>query len=406
MVDVSTSLRANAEIGGEVARYRVTAGSVEVAVFDRPATALAAYGAIARNARFTPPQSPAWIEAWAQANTTDIVVATLAVAGTPALTIALEVVRRGPFRRARFMGGHHANGNFAPLVADAPRLRRSDIDALVAGIKQARPDIDVLALERIVGEHDGVTNPLLSLTKMPSPNISLAVDLTGGFDELLKRSSGKRKRKKHRSQIRKFELVGAWRCFEATTPADIDRMLDAFFEMKRARLEKMGVEDVFAPPGVRSFFRNLFKQALGSARPEFVLAALEVGGVLRAVTGSSRTADRIICEFGAISEDELFYASPGDFLFFEEIRKACDDGLAFYDFSVGDEQYKRLWCDVEATHFDVIVPLTLKGRMLATAMRGANRLKGIVKGNKFIWALTKRLRRRNAAATPQPDSDD
>lgn len=405
MVDVSASFRAGPK--GRTTGAASSSDQVEAAVFIERAPALAAYHETARQARFTPPQSPAWVSAWIEETGADFVIATLAIGGQPALAVALEVVRRGPFRIARFMGGHHANGNFAPLVGDAPRIRRADVDALIAAIREARPDIDMLSLERIVEEHEGLDNPFMALPKLPSPNVSLAVDLDGGFEALLKRSSGKRKKKKHRSQIRKFELVGPWRSFEARTPGEIERVLADFFEMKRIRLTKMGVENVFGAATVQAFFRRLFRDALGTEKPAFVLSALEVAGTIRAVTGSSVMGKRVICEFGAISEDELFYASPGDFLFFEEIRNACDRGFDVYDFSVGDEHYKRLWCDIESAHFDVTVPLTAKGRVLAGAARGKTRLKTFVKRNEFIWTLTKRLRRRKAAAAVEAgDAED
>jgi CelD/BcsL family acetyltransferase involved in cellulose biosynthesis len=406
MVDVSASFRAGPRGRPAGASYASSAGQVETAIFTEQNAALAAYADLARQARFTPPQSPAWISAWVEETGADPVVATLAIGGQPALSLALEVVRKGPFKVARFMGGHHANGNFAPLVADAPRIRRSDIDALIAAIRKARPDIDMLSLERIVEEHEGLGNPLMALPKLPSPNVSLAVDLNGGFEALLKRSSGKRKKKKHRSQIRKFELVGPWRCLQARTPDEVERVLADFFEMKRIRLTKMGVEDVFGTAEVQRFFGRLFREVLDAGKPAFLLNALEVGGTIRAVTGSSIMGKRVICEFGAISEDELFYASPGDFLFFEEIRNACDAGMDFYDFSVGDEHYKRLWCDIEATHFDVTVPLTAKGRVFAGLSRGKTRLKTFVKRNAFVWAMTKRWRRRNAAPAAEASDGD
>ena len=402
MVDVSASIddrtARNSASGSTV---RQEAGHVVSVVVHRDiGAALDAYEALAGQAVFTPPQGPAWIRTWTAEARADAVVATLSVGGVPAFALALEVVRSGPFRVARFMGASHANGNFAPVVGTAPRLRRADMDRVVAEIARTRPDIDMIALERMVAEHDGIANPLLALPGVASPNISLAVDLDGGFDALLKRSSGKRKRKKHRSQIRKFEAAGGYRLIEARTHDEIDRVLDAFYAMKHIRLTKMGVEDVFGEPHVQSFFRRLFQEADGP-RPDFVLHALEVGGSIRAVTGSSRTANAIICEFGAILEDELANASPGDFLFFESIKSACDEGLALYDFSVGDELYKRLWCDVEAIHTDVLVALTAKGRVLAATTRGKTRLKAWVKNNQAIWSMIKRLRRRDA----QPAKD-
>ncbi|WP_295812784.1 GNAT family N-acetyltransferase, partial [uncultured Nitratireductor sp.] len=120
-------------------------------------------------------------------------------------------------------------------------------------------------------------------------------------------------------------------------------------------------------------------------------------GKLRAVTGSSRTAERLICEFSSIADDELTDASPGRFLFYENIEEACEKGFAIYDFSVGDEYYKRLWCDLETAQFDTFVPLTMKGRALALASAGSARAKRVVNNNSRLWAFAKAVRRRFAS---------
>ena len=138
-----------------------------------------------------------------------------------------------------------------------------------------------------------------------------------------------------------------------------------------------------------------------------MLHGLDVAGKLRAVTGSSRSGKRLICEFGAIAEDDLAFTSPGDFLFFDNIQEACELGFEVYDFSVGDEPYKRLWCDIEVQHFEVLAPLTLKGRALATTMRQGARAKAFIKNNPTVWKLTKMLRRKAAGqAAPTAAEDD
>ncbi|MGI6852638.1 GNAT family N-acetyltransferase [Mesorhizobium sp. 1B3] len=371
------------------------------AVYRTPAAALEAYKALGRCSTFSPAQSPAWVSAWIAETEPDFVIATLSLQGVPSYALAVEIVRRGPFNIARFMGGHHANGNFSPLAASAPPLSRADLDILIASIGKERPDIDLLSLERVADTIEGRTNPLMTLPHLQSPNPALATDLSGGFDALLERTSGKRKRKKNRSQSRKFEAAGGFRFVTATTPDEASRFLEAFFSMKQERFRKMGLADVFATPEVRRFFHRLFGDALAEKTPPFVLDGLEVAGQLRAVTGSSRCDDRLICEFGAIREDELSRLSPGDFLFFDNIRRACADGLALYDFSVGDEPYKRLWCDVEITHYDVLVPMTMGGRILVHAMRAKNRLKAFIKKNSLAWRLTQTLRRRRGSRSEQ-----
>ncbi|MEO5324328.1 GNAT family N-acetyltransferase [Mesorhizobium sp. CC13] len=372
-----------------------------------PATgaSVAAYRDFARTAVHAPPQSPDWVSAWTETNRTDAILATLYFGDRPVVALALEVSRVGPFKVARFMGGRHANGNFA--VADKAWLATAtaeDVDRLMRAIAQARPDVDLVALERLLADCDGLANPLLRLPSSPSPNVALAVDLDGGFEAVLGRTPGKKKAKRHRSQERKYEAVGGAQRFVATTEAETGAMLDAFFAMKAQRFRAMGIADVFEPEETRWFYRKLFAKALGQERPAFVLHGLKVGDAYRAVTGSSWAGSRFICEFGAIADDELAHVSPGEYLFFDNIGEACGQGFGIYDFSVGDEPYKRTWCDLELRHADVYVPLTVKGRAYATGMRSAAALKRAIKGNQALWAAVKRLRTMTRGKD-QPDAD-
>lgn len=364
------------------------------------------YDDLCRRAVFAPSQSASWVSSWIAECRPDFLIATLYLDEQPILALSLEVVSAGPFRIAQFMGGRHANGNFpATDIERLPREMKQPLALLLEAISRQRPDIDVISLNRLLPELDGRPNPFLAFPSSISPNVSLAVDLTGGFEALLQRPNGVRKQKKHRSQGRKLESFGPCRRIEAKTSQEVGVLLDAFFAMKDARFRKMGIANVFAAPEVRSFFVKLFVDALSEPTAPFVLHGLEVGGTLRAVTGSSRCGSRLICEFGSITDDELAHASPGGFLFFDNIREACEQSFAVYDFSVGDEPYKRNWCDLEIQHRDVLLPLTMKGRAFAFGLHQNARLTAYIKSNPAIWRLMKSVRRKAIGhSANQPDS--
>jgi CelD/BcsL family acetyltransferase involved in cellulose biosynthesis len=101
----------------------------------------------------------------------------------------------------------------------------------------------------------------------------------------------------------------------------------------------------------------------------------------------------------------LSYASPGEYLFFDNIAETCAQGFDVYDFSVGDEPYKRQWCDLEIRHADVLMPLTTKGRVYAFGLSSSARIKGAIKNNATLWALIKRLRT-GARGKPQPVEEE
>lgn len=374
-----------------------------VQVRDGDGAGLAAYAAACRHARFAPAQDPLWVESWAAAGRRDIVVAT--VRGPRAgLAMALEVERSGPFRIARFVGGSHANGNFPVLAGDGGGMDADGLRVLFTALRRQRRDIDALALERQVAQLGDAANPLLALPHRPSPNIALAASLDGGFDALLSRVNGKRKRKKYRSQLRKFEDAGGYRLIRAESPTQVDRLLDAFFAMRAKRFAAQGIVDVFAGERAQAAFRALYRDALAATPRSFFLDGLEVGGVIRAVTGASRAGARIVCDFCAFADDELVATSPGDFLFFENIRRACEEGFAVYDFSVGEERYKRAWCDIETEQFDVLVPLTPKGRLWAAGTSALSGAKRFVKINPTLWRVAKAVRRSRAQAE-HPEAD-
>jgi CelD/BcsL family acetyltransferase involved in cellulose biosynthesis len=363
----------------------------------QPAVAAGDYARLVAGRTTAPAQTAAWVDAWSTASGHDTFIVNAGMRDATQVLLPLETVRRGPFTVARFMGGSHAAGNFPAALPGPGDLTAGE---LARAVRAARPDVDLLHLERLCRERNGQISPLAALPQSESPNVALAVCLDGGFEALLDRASGKRKRKKHRSQTRKFEAAGGFRRLEARTPEEVDTLLAAFFDMKAERFRRMGIADVFAPAGVRAFLRALFVDALAKKMPPFVLHGLEVGGVLRAITGSSRSGDRLICEFGAIAEDGKSSTSPGEFLFYENIREACAQGFDIYDFSVGDEPYKRLWCNIETRQFDLVIPVSAKGHVLAVAIGAATRLKRAVKRNRAVWTLVKRLRRQSAPTTP------
>lgn len=355
------------------------------------------YRQLAQAALFAPSQDPDWIDCWTAHLAPQALFATVQRDGRPVFSVALEIQKSGPFTKARLMGGGHANGNFPPLSPESPE---SDdpacMQALRQAIQAARPDIDVLLFERLEPALQGRRNPLLALPHRRSPNIALAVDLTPGLEKVIDRAGGKRKRKRHRYQHRKFIQAGDIKLLRATDQQQVDTLLDVFFAIKSVRLQRLGVGDVFGDEATRSFFRALFGAAARQPKPAFFLDALEVAGKIRAITGSSVSHDRLICDFAAFAEDELAIASPGEYLLFENITAACRDGFRIYDLGVGDEPYKRSWCNLETQHYDVIVPLTSRGRLMAAWLNTKSGLKARIKESPLAWRLVKALRSRRA----------
>ena len=67
------------------------------------------------------------------------------------------------------------------------------------------------------------------------------------------------------------------------------------------------------------------------------------------------------------------------------------------DFGVGDEPYKRAWCDVETQHFETVKGFGARGLAYAQLYRMAGKAKLAIKRNAYVFGVIKRLRMRKAA---------
>ncbi len=324
--------------------------------------------------------------------------------GTVAGVVPLVTRRAGPFSTAAFAGGSHANFNtglFDPALLDehageiAPAVRAA---AASAGV-------DVLRLAFQPPEIAGRANPLVEGRSRPGALSCYATDLTDGFDAVLARHSGKRKRSRIRTAAKVFAEVGG---YEVRPVADVEegrRALATFLRQKAARLAAQGLPDVFAVPGTAAFFDDLVARhfaAGGDLFEAFILVHGEGVGATGFCMPFAGTQFLLMSSFEA---DRFARSTPGEVALFHMIDDAARRGIAAFDFGVGDARYKRSWCDRETRLMETVIPLSAAGAALALALGAGSRLRDMVRSNPALYRIAQRLRRGLRASDPGDDGD-
>jgi CelD/BcsL family acetyltransferase involved in cellulose biosynthesis len=360
------------------------------------AEAAGLWPAFGANDLFGMAQSRHWTECWAAKVNSQIVCGIIFEDDQPVLMLPLEIVRDKGFTVARFIGGSHANANFPLLRKDrAGAVTEKLASAVLQAISLAVPRLDAIVLARQQPEINGIANPFATLPSHQSPNLALSFQLEASFEHLIKHRSGARKLKKMRQQARRMDERGGWACEVAQSEAHVSEMLEAFFIMKAKRFEEFGLKNTFEAPETKEFFKALFGVGAPHARSPFRLDALRVGGDILAVAGSTMRHGTNIVEFGAVRAHEPTL-SPGDFLFHQMIKRACEDGTSVFDFGVGDEPYKRAWCDIETRHFETVKGFGARGLAYAQFYTAANKAKLAIKRNPHLFDLLRKVRLRKA----------
>jgi CelD/BcsL family acetyltransferase involved in cellulose biosynthesis len=75
------------------------------------------------------------------------------------------------------------------------------------------------------------------------------------------------------------------------------------------------------------------------------------------------------------------------------IAYAIERGCDTFDFTIGDESYKREWCEQHTALWDLCYPSSARGTIVFSALFAALNAKRFIKHRAPLWAFYKRARR-------------
>ena len=132
---------------------------------------------------------------------------------------------------------------------------------------------------------------------------------------------------------------------------EILRSLDTLMAQKARSFARMGVGNLFAKPGHTDFYRALATDP--ATRPVVHVSRLDVGATAAAVNLALIYHDRYYHLLASYSDCDLSRFGPGAAHLHDLMHYAIDRGCSIFDFTIGDERYKRDWCDIELKLYDV-----------------------------------------------------
>ncbi len=344
----------------------------------------------------SPHQGYDWCRSWATVQGQEPLVIIGRQANQVVMMLPLEIVTRLGVRTARFPGGRFNNLNTG-LFDPALQLSVHEQQDLADKIRHCLSGrADLLLLDMLPESWALHRHPLADLAHFDHPNASFQLPLLPSFEATLSQLNAKRRRKKFRTQTRRLEDMGGYELYLPATAQERHDLLDLFFAQKRIRFEAQGLPDAFIDPTVQRVFHALIdSEPRGRDHPLALQAIrLKAGGegAIAAIAGITSLGDQIICQFGSIDESRVPDASPGELLFWLMIEKACAEGYRVFNFGIGDQLYKRSWCPVETRHRDIMIPISLIGRIATLGHVAASRATAAIKRRPLLYRRLQRLR--------------
>jgi CelD/BcsL family acetyltransferase involved in cellulose biosynthesis len=358
-------------------------------------------------------QSLEWCSAWHRTHRNPVVLVTGAQHGRTEFILPLEIVKTRFGRLARFIAAPYSNVNTGlfsrKFQQNANASIMADVSSQIACHLQGKADLVVLS--NVPPSWRGTTSPFVFLPSVANQNQSFQLPLLKTFEETLGQINAKRRRKKYRTSLKRLEALGGYEHIIANTVDQRRLLMDLYFEQKSIRFKNQGLPDVFKPMETKAFFHELTRTEASGSDFALQLHALQIkgsAGQIAAIAGLSRKGDHVICQFSSIDEKVAADASPGEFLFHLMVEHCNRQGVALFDFGIGEQSYKSSWCPVKTIQRDYLIPLSLTGHIAARYLACITFAKSSIKASPRFYAFIQRLRSKQSlgqAQTPGPDID-
>jgi CelD/BcsL family acetyltransferase involved in cellulose biosynthesis len=319
--------------------------------------------------------------------------------------LPLAIEAHGPLRCLTWLGSELCDYNMPILAKEFSEavtperfatLWRETI-ALMRAERLFRFDwIDLQKMPDLVGTQ---RNPFAGLDVAVHPSGAYVATLGQSWDAYYAQMRSASTRKRERRQFKHLAEHGEVRLVDVKERADIARTVDTLIRQKSQSFARMGVHDLMARPGCQAFYRDITTDA--DARDVIHVSRLDVGTQAVATGLGLRFRGSYYLILTSYEDGALTRFGPGRAHLNELIRHAIAGGFRHFDFTVGDEPYKRDWSDIELTLYDYLAPATLRGRLVVGLVRTFRRAKRFIKQTPALWhafskarSLVASLRRR------------
>jgi CelD/BcsL family acetyltransferase involved in cellulose biosynthesis len=303
--------------------------------------------------------------------------------------LPLAIERRGPLRCLTFFGSELCDYN-APLLApefgrrvDAARFRAIWRDVVALLNADARFHFDWIDLPKMPDAVGAQRNPFVDLDVAVHPSGAYVASLGSDWETYYTAKRSSATRKKERKQLKQLAEHGEIRFVDPSGRADIERTVDTLIAQKSRAFGRMGIEDLFNRAGYRAFYRDIATDPkLGTT---IHVSRLDVGTTPAATNMGLRFRDSYYLVLSSYDDGEISRFGPGRAHLQELMRSAIAKGFRRFDFTVGDEPYKRDWSDIELKLYDYLAANTPRGRLAVAMVTAFLRTKRFIKQTPALW---------------------
>lgn len=372
-------------------------GSLRLVISTNPEDVVAAWAELEQGGVHTYFQTKAWCWSWLREvgpaiNAQAVYVAGFHDDGRAAFLLPLQIRQKYGFLLLEFLTAPHASYGFGLfdkrfLETSATDWFENCFDTVLAMM----PRHDVVYLRDIPDMMLGLQNPLFPFARLKGANHAYMMTLANSFETMMFEKRSSETLKSMRKRDKRLSDVGALRFHEPKDADERKSILERMFSDHENRLAENGVRGVYGPIE-RGFLSGLANPDQYGAQA-LIPYTLSLNGAPICVLLGGRTGGVFWAMITSLADGPWRKHSPGDYTLRHVIAAQCEDGLRWFDFAVGDSDYKLAWADTKLDMNLMLQSSSVKGLALGLGLMLKHSVKRLLKGNAILKDGSFRLRK-------------
>lgn len=245
-------------------------------------------------------------------------------------------------------------------------LTQSEARTLVQQTAKAVGGADVAYLQKQPRRYGTVPNPFVSATSIKYHANVHATHLGTTWEAYYHSKRSAKTRRRLKEKLNALSKRGAITIRFSEDPAEAAGLIGKCLDMKNAQLRQRGHWNHLSSSGATAHVTNYFAD---HCREKTWVAALFLNGTPSAISFGFRDPEMWLLYQIAREDDAHSSLSPGTHLLMFIMRHCCEKGVKVFDFSLGDEAYKKDWCEETSALMTDIYPLSLRGSAASLGLR-------------------------------------
>jgi len=287
-------------------------------------------------------------------------VAVVSNSQRPLALFPFGIRKSGSARVLEFLGGGQCDYN-APLILPGIFTTEQFRD-LWDKVLDSLPAHDVRYFVRVPQQLGGLRNPFLDIAPSFCEGFAYAAALPDSWGEFRCGLPAKFQKDNAR-MIRRLSEMGRLEFVVAKTTSEFSDIVETMFTQKERRYKETGARNILADANTRTFYRGLMASVDRDAHIH--MSALMLDDEVLATHLGVFHRNRFYYLFPTYAGEAWAKFSPGRLLLEHLVQWAIANRLRVFDFTVGGETYKEIWCDSEMPLYRIVEPLTLRGHIFA-----------------------------------------